>query len=82
MEVEEHPGPIRPACDDVIEIRVLLYEQAAALDGPDALRIARPKVTRVGWTGPVERNRYDLAVHVLMEVNRPSIREEGEVHSE
>jgi len=50
MELEQHPGPIRPACDDVIEIRVLLYEQIAALDGPDALRVAKPKVIS---TGPV-----------------------------
>ena len=34
VKVEQDPGPIRPACDDVIEIRVLLYEQVAALDGP------------------------------------------------
>jgi hypothetical protein len=71
MEVEHHPGPIRPACDDVIEIGVLLYEQVAALDGPDALRIAKPKVPRVGRTGPVERNRHDLSVNILVDVNRP-----------
>ena len=80
MEVEERPGPIRPACDDVIEIRVLFYEQVAALDGPDALRIAKPKVRSVGRTGPIEGNRYGLAVIVLVEVNRPGIREVREVH--
>src|SRR3954468_6720218 len=80
MKVGQDPGSIRSTCDDVIEIGVLLYEQVAALDGPDALRIARPKVPCVGRTGPVERNRYDLAVNVLVEVNRPGIREKGAVH--
>jgi hypothetical protein len=31
MEIDQHPRPIRPACDDVIEIRVLRHEQIAFL---------------------------------------------------
>lgn len=79
VEVEQHLGAIRPACHDVIEICGVLYKQIAALDGPDALPVAKPKVPRVRRTRSVDRNGHDLAVNVVVEVNRPGIREEGDV---
>src|SRR5918996_5223289 len=80
MERDKGPRPIRPVRYGSKVVRVGLDEHVAVLDGPDAFRIAIPKVRRVGRTGPVDGNRYSLAVHDLVEVQRPCLLEEREVH--
>src|SRR5919106_516267 len=80
MERDNGPRPIRSVRYGSKVVRVRLDEHVAVLDGPDVLRIAIPKVRRVGRTGPVDGNRYSLAVHDLVEVQRPCLLEEREVH--
>src|SRR5919106_5363613 len=80
MERDKGPRPIRPVRYGSKVVRVGLDEHVAVLDGPDAFRIAIPEVRRVGGTGPVDGNRYSLAVRDFMEVQRPCLLEEGEVH--
>jgi hypothetical protein len=50
------------------------------LDRPDALRVAIPKVRRVGRTCPIDGHRNSLAVHDLVESQSACLLEEGEVH--
>jgi hypothetical protein len=71
MELGERPRPIRSVQYGSIEIGIDLYEHVAMPNGPDVLRIARPKAPRVARTGPVERNGYDLALGELVECNAP-----------
>ena len=52
-------------------VRVGLDENFAPLDGPDAFRIAIPKVRPVGRPRPVDGNRYSLAVRDLVKAQRP-----------
>ena len=80
MELGERPRPIRSVQYGSIEIGIDLYEHVAVPNGPDVLRIARPKAPRVARTGPVERNGYDVALGELVEVLRPGALEEGQVH--
>src|ERR687892_1411195 len=80
MECDKGPRPIRPVRYGSKVVRVGLDEHVAVLDGPDALRIAIPKVRRVGRTGPVDWNGYSLAVRDLVEAQRSCLLEEGEMH--
>jgi hypothetical protein len=62
MEIEERPRPIRSVRYGSKEVRVLLGEHIALLDGPDVLQIEIKKVRRAARTGPVEGDSHRLAV--------------------
>jgi hypothetical protein len=80
MEIEEHPRPIRSVRDGSKEVRVLLDEHIAVLDGPDALQIEIKEVRGVAWTRPVGGSSHSLAVIDQVEAQSPGFLERGEVH--
>jgi hypothetical protein len=80
MELGKGPCAIRSVRHGSEEVRVGLYEHVAVLDGPDVFRIANPEIPRVARTGPIEGHCYNLGVYDLVEVQRPGLLEEGEVH--
>src|SRR6266508_3008167 len=79
MEIEERPRPIRSVHNSSKEVRVLLDQHIAVLDGPDALQVEIKEVRGVARTGPVEGNSHALAMIDEVEVQSPGFLEVGEV---